>query len=426
MALLARKENAEDEATLNTFGISAFDLVVVNLYPFAKDPSVELIDVGGPSMLRAAAKNHARITVLCDPQDYLVVQKEENTLALRKNLAAKVFAHVSAYDNMIARWLGNTIGASQIGAHGELVQELRYGENPQQKGFWYKDLSSREGLQDAQILQGKPLSYNNILDLTAAIECIREFTKAPTVVAVKHTNPCGVASGATLSEATAKCIAADKKSIFGGIVATNKPLDEDSVEQLSVLFLECVVAPEIDEKAKTKLKEKKNLRVLLWPNMMQAKSSLRQITVPGGYLVQDVDKVETEWSPSWQVIGETPTPKDKEDLLFAWKVCAHLKSNAIALAKNEQTVGLGMGQVNRVDAVEHAIYRWQRDHKNVETPVLASDAFFPFADSIQIMAEAGIRFLIQPGGSVRDEEVFQAVIKAGMGMIITGQRHFKH
>lgn len=434
MALLAREGNAEDTAVLHEYGIEAFDLVVGNLYPFESAPSVEKIDIGGPSFLRSASKNFERITVLCDPADYgRVLEKPEGlTLEDRRQLAAKVFAHTSAYDAMISRHFAgdSALDFRDYGLGGEHVKALRYGENPQQKAAWFRIRGERSGLHQARILQGKELSYNNLIDLEAAIATVREFSSTPnrlsTCVAVKHNSPCGVARSSNPAKAAELAIAADSQSVFGGIVAMDFKLDVPVAEIVTGLFLECVVAPDLTREAAVVLSKKKNLRVLIWPELTERSETFRYRSISGGFLVQTADQVESEWSESWRVIGEAPSEQIRQDLLFAWQVCAHLKSNAIAITRNSQTLGLGMGQVNRVDAVENAISRMRRFHKNTNGAVLASDAFFPFADSIDLICEAGIQYIIQPGGSVKDEEVIARAKEKGLTMVLTGRRHFAH
>ena len=430
MALLARADHADDQEALREYGIEAFDLVIGNLYPFETSPSVEFIDVGGPSFLRAAAKNYERITVICDPNDYgrVLENPDGSSLDDRQSFAAKVFAHTSAYDAMIAKHFAGEreLDFRDHGLGGEHVRALRYGENPQQRAAWFRVRGETAGLHQAQILQGKELSYNNIVDLEAAISTVREFVDAPTCVAVKHNSPCGVASEREPSQAVKLAIEADPQSVFGGIIAVNFSLDRAAAEILSGLFLECIVAPEITRDAAVILSKKKNLRVLEWPRLNEKRGSFQYRSVSGGFLVQTKDVVESEWLNEWRLIGPLPNEKTKRDLLFAWRACAHLKSNAIAIAENSQTLGLGMGQVNRVDAVEHAIARMRRFHPGRAGAVIASDAFFPFTDAIDRIREAGIQFIIQPGGSVKDEEVIARVNENGLTMVLTGRRHFVH
>lgn len=433
MRLLARSYVAEDFSLLREQGLEPFDLVLVNLYPFeeklslglSESEQIEFIDIGGPSLLRAAAKSFERLAVICDPCDYAVAaEKGLGDLAWRKHLAAKVFAHVSSYDGMIARHLGAEISAPEYSWPGCLQQALRYGENPQQRAVWVRERGAEHGLHEAQILQGKELSYNNLLDLDAAVQAVQDHG-GPAAVAVKHTNPCGVGRHRETFEALNLALKADPVSVFGGIVALNRPIDEREAEALSGIFLECVISPQVTLAARRILSKKANLRVLEWPGLATPIASDRVRTILGGALVQQADQVES-WQAQWKILGEAPSSKVKADLEMAWKVVARLKSNAIALVSNGQTVGLGMGQVNRVDAVIQAIRRWHEFHADKKDVVLASDAFFPFPDSIDEIARAGIQWVIQPGGSMRDAEVFARAKESGLNMVITGQRHFLH
>lgn len=429
MSLLARQYDQDDMALLKENNLLPFDLVVGNLYPFEEALKenlddrelTEYIDIGGPCLLRAAAKNFETITVVCDPSDYSAVLQGN---ADRKQLASKVFAHVSTYDAMIAREL-NPVAGKDFSLGGKLVEELRYGENPQQKAFWYRTPGTKGGLHETQVLQGKQLSYNNIVDLEAASRTLIEFD-GPCMVGVKHANPCGVGVGTTGFDAAKKCVASDPVSIFGGIIAFNQTVDAEIAKLLENIFLECIVAPDFHDHAMDLFKKKKNLRLLKWKDISAKDSAMEVKTVRGGFLVQTADDIG-QWNPEWKVIGEAPSPNMKNDLMFAWRVCAHLKSNAIAIAGGGQTLGLGMGQVNRVEAVEHAIQRMHSHHKDFRgDAVLASDAFFPFADSIEKINSAGIRWVIQPGGSVRDEEVIAKARECGINMVLTGVRHFYH
>ena len=432
MALLARTDNAEDTQLLKKYGVDPIDLVIVNLYPFEdalkkqlpEGDLIEFIDIGGPSMLRSAAKSFARIAVVCDPRDYQwIQQKEKLTFSDHKKLAAKVFAHTAAYDSMIANTLANQ-DLEHFCLGGEMISGLRYGENPQQKAVWYRQKGQDTGLHRASILQGKELSYNNILDLEAACATLREFSE-PCTVAVKHNNPCGVGLGVDGRESVERAFAADPVSVFGGIVAINVAVDAIMAEQLNKVFLECVIAPKIDSSAVAVFSKKKNLRILEWPEMKQQKSSTQIKSVSGGFLVQTADEVQA-WDESWQCLREKPNEEIRDAIALAWKVCANLKSNAIAIASSRQTLGMGMGQVNRVDAVEQAIGRMNQHHPGQKNIALASDAFFPFADSIEHIARAGIRWVVQPGGSVRDEEVINRADQLGVNLVMTGRRHFRH
>lgn len=436
MALLSREGNAEDERLMREEELEPFDLIIVNLYPFEqtlqrKPPQAELIeniDIGGPSLLRGAAKNFARLTVVVDPEDYKhLAEMKEVTLAERQRLSAKAFAHCSSYDAMISQALAGEL-FPQFSLGGSIVQELRYGENPHQAARWYRRRGAPGGWHEAKILQGKELSYNNLLDLESALGLARGF-EGPSAVAVKHNNPCGAASGAMLEEAVAKCVSSDPISVFGGIIAVNEEFTGGAAEVLSKVFLECIVAPKFSSQALEILGKKKNLRLLEWSGMNRRDEFWKIQTIQGGFLVQQTDKVQL-WNSEWKILGETPSPSVRADLGFAWATCAQLKSNAIAIAGDLQTLGLGMGQVNRVDAVALAIERMQKFHPEgklaASPPVLASDAFFPFSDSIELIHQAGIRWVIQPGGSVRDEEVFARAKELGVNLVLTGRRHFRH
>ncbi len=432
MSLLARTYDPDDMALLKKEGLTPFDLVIGNLYPFEKSleenlderEQAEYIDIGGPCLLRAAAKSYESITVICDPQDYQWIEKKTLSLDERRKLAAKVFVHVSSYDAMISQHLGMPL-EKDFSLGGALVDKLRYGENPQQEAYWYRSKGDKDGLHTAQFLHGKQLSFNNIVDLDAAVKTLQEFEE-PCVVGVKHNNPCGVAVAKSGLEALKKAIAADPISIFGGIVAVNVDVSLDMAKELDKIFLECIVAPSFSGEALDVLKKKKNLRLLEWKNIRKRKSQLEVKSVQGGILVQTSDVVGS-WDDKWKVVGEMPSEALRSDLLFTWKVCAHLKSNAIAIGSNGQTLGLGMGQVNRVEAVDHAVGRMKLHHGNIGGHlVLASDAFFPFADSMERIHAAGIKWVIQPGGSMRDEEVLSKAAACGITVILTGRRHFYH
>jgi phosphoribosylaminoimidazolecarboxamide formyltransferase/IMP cyclohydrolase len=432
--LLARENEAEDQALLKSEGLDPFDLVIVNLYPFEDalkkgvqgDELIEFIDIGGPSLLRAAAKNFGRLAVVCDPADYSWIAQKASGGGLsvedRRKLAAKVFSHTAHYDALIAQTLDPENLADRMLA-GRVVQELRYGENPQQKAWWMENPGAAGGLQAAEILHGKPLSYNNLLDLDAAISALQEFSR-PAAVAVKHTNPCGVGTAETIAQAVQRSLNADPVSVFGGIVAINRPVDSFAAEDLSKIFLECIAAPDFSSDALDKLKRKKDLR-LLKLDLKKTAEPVSFRTIQGGYLLQSKDQVNEDFG-NWQIIGESPSPEIRADLMMAWKVCAHLKSNAIAIAAAGETLGLGMGQVNRVDAVEQAIARMHKHHPGRKNAVLASDAFFPFPDSIELIANAGIRWVIQPGGSIRDELVISRAKELHVNMVLTKMRHFRH
>ena len=431
MPILGRVGVAEDEALLKKENLQPFDLVIVNLYPFEQTlmkggsttEMIEVIDIGGPSLLRASSKNFERIAVVCDPSDYQMISDAKTlTPEDRRKLAAKAFFHVSSYDAMIGNYL-NPEPNREFSLGGVSVQKLRYGENPHQPGYWYKTKGRRIGWDQAKVLQGKELSYNNLLDLDAARHTALEFSK-PCAVAVKHNNPCGVVTATSVTDAVARCLKADPVSVFGGIIAVNGTIDTSAAELLADIFLECIVAPEFSASAREIFSKKKNLRLLEWRQMGEREKTWRLQTIQGGFLVQAPDIVE-EWSKNWQVVGSAPSPEIQDDLEMAWRVCAHLKSNAIAIVEQGSTLGMGMGQVNRVDAVSHAIERMRKFHQP-RVPVLASDAFFPFPDSISMIADAGIRWVIQPGGSVKDQDVLNQAQKLGVNVILTGVRHFRH
>ncbi len=429
MGLLARKDHEEDLITLKKFNAEFFDIVIGNLYDFeaglkqnnSEDQQIELIDIGGPSFLRSAAKSFQRIAVVCDPEDYILL-KTPTTLVQRKYLAAKVFRHTSYYDSQIAQWLSEEMMAEHSFGTKK-IDELRYGENPQQKAYWLR--SEDAGMHNAKILQGKALSYNNILDLDAAVRTVLEF-KTPAVVCVKHTNPCGASSAATIHEAAQNAIKADPVSVFGGIVACNRTVTKEVAELFNTIFLECVIAPGFSDEALKLFAKKKNLRVLSWMDMVNFKSNkLLLRSIAGGYLAQAPDQIDADIS-NWIIHGEPPNSDIMNSLVFAWKVCAHLKSNAIAVVSEMTTVGLGMGQVNRIDAVEQAFKRQKNFHPHAKDLVVASDAFFPFPDSIEAIHAQGAKWIVQPGGSIKDEEVISKAKQLGVTILVTGQRHFKH
>lgn len=426
MALLARDGVEDDFSLLKEYEIAPFDLLVVNLYPFSKKKAegvegaelVEFIDVGGPSMIRAGAKNFSRLVTLTSPDDYRLLEEGRfQEIEVRKELAGKAFKHLSEYDAEVFSWMLEVETCSK---------SLRYGENPHQEAKWLFD-TKVEGLHQAKILQGKELSFNNLVDLTAAVESLALFT-SPTVVSVKHNNPCGIGTGENIEGALEKSLKADPMSVFGGIIALNEELNEACAKQLVTMFLECIIAPTVSEEAKKILATKKNLRVLEWGPLKDGYRPERDTKrLSGGVAEQTVDSMKTVFSEWKQVSGDHPDSQTVEALEFSWKTVGRLKSNAIAVCGQEMTLGLGMGQVNRVDAVKSSIERWQAFHENYEGPVvLASDAFFPFSDSIELIAEAGIKWVVQPGGSIKDEAVIAKAKDLGVGMFFTGERHFLH
>lgn len=441
LPLLARLNNSQDEEELKQRKLSHFDLVICNLYPFdemTKDnekEQIELIDVGGPSLLRASAKNFEKITVVCDPKDYHLLE-DSLSLEQRRSLAVKTFYHLSIYDSKIAQYfqqrMDPRLAPAKTGIQhtlpyiqqGSFFKKLRYGENPNQTACWYIN-SKISGLHQSEILQGKELSFNNILDIQSALNTLREFQE-PAFVGVKHNNPCGVALADSLETAIEKGLKADPLSIFGGTVALNKKVSLESAVQLNSCFLECIIAPDYSETALNLLSKKKNLRILKWPNLLNSSKENLIYTIDGGFLVQTADQVHINWK-TFKLEGQEPTAMIKRDLEIAWKACAHLKSNAIALVSQGQTVGLGMGQVDRVTAVNLAVERLKKHHANISSPiVMASDGFFPFEDSIKKASAEGIKWVIQPGGSIRDSSVIETARALSVHMVLTGCRHFRH
>ncbi|HET7521764.1 MAG TPA: bifunctional phosphoribosylaminoimidazolecarboxamide formyltransferase/IMP cyclohydrolase [Bacillales bacterium] len=438
--LLAIRNNDEHVQQLQEHGIEPIDLVVVNLYPFREtiakpdvtfEDAIENIDIGGPSMLRAAAKNHGDVTVVVDPSDYGVVLEELKTAGTvgretRRKLAAKVFRHTAAYDALIANYLTEQVGEEfpeQLTLTYEKKQDLRYGENPHQQAAFYKEpLGSANSIAQANQLHGKELSYNNINDANAALRMINEFTE-PAAVAVKHMNPCGIGVGETLFEAFGRAYEADPVSIFGGIVAVNREVDESVATKLKEIFLEIIIAPSFSEEARELLTKKKNLR-LLEIDMSGEAAAEKQLTgVRGGLLVQDEDRYGLEQAKVSVATKREPTEEEWKALELAWKIVKHVKSNAIVLTNAVQTVGIGAGQMNRVGAAEIAI---EQAAEKIEGAVMASDAFFPMDDTVEAAGKAGIKAIIQPGGSIRDEDSIKKADEYGIAMVFTGVRHFKH
>lgn len=442
--LLAVRDNPVHLQQMNEQEIEPIDLVIVNLYPFketiskpsvAFSEAIENIDIGGPSMLRSAAKNHAYVTAVVDAADYEAVLAEwkangNTALETRQRLAAKVFRHTAAYDAMISRYLSQQVGETMPESYTvtyEKVMDMRYGENPHQAAAFYAEpLAGKNSIAKAEQLHGKELSYNNINDADAALAIVREFTE-PAVVAIKHTNPCGVGIGSTIAEAYRKAYEADPVSIFGGIVAANRTIDGETAQMLREIFLEIVLAPDFTEEALEILKEKKNLRLLRLDVMSEAgstqESQLRMAPVVGGALVQEYDRKQIALEDLQTVTERQPTQEELEQLLFSWKVVKHVKSNAIVLARDNMTVGVGAGQMNRVGSARIAI---EQAGERAQGAVLASDAFFPMPDTVEEAAKAGITAIIQPGGSIRDQESIDACNRYGIAMVFTGVRHFKH
>lgn len=428
------KDTPAHLAQLAQHGIGLIHVVAVNLYPFqetiAKGASlaeaVEQIDIGGPAMVRAAAKNFQRVTVIVRPAQYGAIlaelrEKGEVSEELRRRLAWEAFAHTAAYDQAIAAYLAGDGAVLAITA--EKVQDLRYGENPVQTAALYRVADSMGTLAAGRQLQGKELSYNNWMDMDAAWGAVQEFS-APACVIVKHTNPCGAAVGEDLLTAYQKALAGDPVSAFGGIVACNREVDAAVAEAMTKHFFEVIAAPSFTDEAQSILAQKKNLRLFVVPSRDGERQPRKQIrTIEGGYLVQDWDLGITP-PQEWQVVtSQAPSPQDLEELEFAWRVVKHVKSNAIVVAKGGQVLGVGAGQMNRVGAAKIAL---EQAGENAKGAYLASDAFFPFPDTVEAAAEAGIRAIIQPGGSIRDRESIAAANAAGIIMVFTGRRHFKH
>jgi phosphoribosylaminoimidazolecarboxamide formyltransferase/IMP cyclohydrolase len=451
--LLAIRGNKDHDAALAKHGIAAIDLLVVNLYPFeatvAKgapfDACIENIDIGGPAMIRAAAKNHNDVAVIVEPDDYKAVLAElsqqggATTLGLRKKLAAKAYARTAAYDAAISNWFADTLhdAAPDYRAFGgKLAEALRYGENPHQSAAFYRAPGQRFGVASARQVQGKQLSYNNINDTDAAYECVAEFDPKRTAacVIVKHANPCGVAEGDTLLDAYHKALACDPTSAFGGIVALNRTLDADAAKAITDIFTELIIAPDASDDAIKIIAAKKNLRLLLAGGLPDPRSAgLTVKSVAGGLLVQSRDNAVVDDMQLKVVTRRAPSDAELADLRFAFRIAKHVKSNTIVYAKDRATVGIGAGQMSRVDAARIAARKAEdmaKESKLVATPtkgsVVASDAFFPFADGLLVAIEAGATAVIQPGGSMRDDEVIKAADDHNVAMVFTGTRHFRH
>lgn len=445
--LLAMRDNPEHMKQIEELNITPIDIVVVNLYPFkqtilkegvTREDAIENIDIGGPTMLRSAAKNYQDVAVVVDPEDYTIVlgelkNKGNVSLETKFYLCSKVFEHTAQYDTLISTYMRKERKEDNfpqtLSLTFEKVQDMRYGENPHQKAAFYKEIGSAKGcLTNAKQLHGKELSFNNINDTNGALELLKEFTE-PTVVACKHANPCGVGSGETIYDAYLKAYEADPVSIFGGIVVSNREIDKQTAEEINKIFVEIVVAPSYSDQAIEVLTQKKNIRVLVLEDILekQGKYAYDLKKVSGGLLIQDIDN---------QLIGEElqvvtkrkPSEKEMEDLLFAWKVVKYAKSNGISIAKDKQSLGVGPGQVNRiwacVQAIDHGKEHLGEDC--LKGASLASDAFFPFPDCVEAAAKAGITAIIQPGGSIRDQQSIDACNEHGIAMVFTGMRHFRH
>ncbi len=449
--LLAIRDDAAHAASMKDHGIAPIDLLVVNLYPFeatvqkgaAFEDCIENVDIGGPAMIRAAAKNHNDVAVVVETDDYARVLDElkahggATTLALRKALAQKAYARTAAYDAAISNWFANELGETAPAYRafgGKLSQALRYGENPHQSAAFYRAPEQRFGVATARQAQGKQLSYNNINDTDAAYECVAEFQQGPACVIVKHANPCGVAEGASLMEAYRKALACDPTSAFGGIVALNGTLNAETARTITEIFTEVIIAPDATEKAVSIIGAKKNLRLLLAGGLPDPRAKgLTVKSVAGGLLVQSRDNAVVDEMQLKVVTKRAPTDAELADLRFAFRVAKHVKSNTIVYAKDRATVGIGAGQMSRVDAARIAARKAEdaaREQK-LSAPltkgsVVASDAFFPFADGLLVAIEAGATAVIQPGGSVRDDEVIKAADEHSVAMVFTGTRHFRH
>jgi len=449
--LLARRDKPDHLAAAKQHGIALIDLVVVNLYPFEQtvakphvefEEAIENIDIGGPSMLRSAAKNHASVTVVCDPDDYGAVlsalHNPEQLAVLRRKLALKVFQRTGRYDTAIATYLERQQAEPDLAALAgfpstyagswKKAQDLRYGENPHQKAALYGTFH-----EHFRQLQGKELSYNNILDITAATYLIGEFER-PTVAILKHTNPCGVASADTLLDAWHKAYATDRQAPFGGIIVVNQTLGADLAEQIKEIFTEVIIAPRFSDEALAIFAKKKNLRLMVavsgspsTGSGLEVASDLQEIrSVVGGVLVQDRDRTLGNVKEFRVVTKRQPTPEEWAAMMFGWKVCKHVKSNAIVYCRGEQTLGVGAGQMARVDSSRIAVWKAGEAKLDLKGSVVASEALFPFADGLLAAADAGATAAIQPGGAVRDEEVIKAADERGMAMVFTAIRHFKH
>ncbi|MBL0374131.1 bifunctional phosphoribosylaminoimidazolecarboxamide formyltransferase/IMP cyclohydrolase [Rhizobium sp. KVB221] len=450
--LLAIRDDAEHRAAMKAHGISSIDLAVINLYPFEEvrargedyAESVENIDIGGPAMIRASAKNHAYVTVLTDPSDYQAVidllgKGATVPYAFRQRMAQKAYARTAAYDTAISNWLAEDLAIDTpayrtIG--GVLREEMRYGENPHQKAAFYVTGDTRPGVSNATLLQGKQLSYNNINDTDAAFELVAEFTpeKGPACAIIKHANPCGVATGGTLRDAYLKALACDSTSAFGGIVALNSLLDAETATEIVKLFTEVIIAPDVTEDAKAIIAKKANLRLLVTGGLPDPRAAgLTAKTVSGGLLVQTRDNGMIEDIDLKVVTKRAPTAQELEDLKFAYKVAKHVKSNAIVYAKDGQTAGIGAGQMSRVDSARIAGIKAEEAAKTAGWAVpltkgsaAASEAFLPFADGLLSIVGAGATAVIQPGGSMRDQDVIDAANEHNVAMVFTGMRHFRH
>ena len=445
--LLSIRDNKNHVQSQEEHGIGDIDLIIVNLYPFEEtiksreneELCIENIDIGGPAMLRSAAKNHRFVTVVTDINDYDELINEINknngstTLELRKKLAAKTFSTTAYYDSLISNWFHrNTEKPIQkFSTSAELSSTLRYGENPHQSAGLYKSSMQQSGIPHAKLLQGKELSYNNINDADAALQLIKEFDEdTPSVAIIKHANPCGVASGSSLCEAYKKAFSCDTTSAFGGIIALNQTIDKETASEIIKIFTEVIIAPDVSDEAKEVFKSKNNLRVLTLSSVHKNNNSQNYKSIEGGILVQSNDEANTTKSDLKVVTEKKPSDDEIDDMLFAFKVCKHVKSNAIIYVKNKKTIGIGAGQMSRVDSAKIASQKnsemEKSDDNSLKNSVVASDAFFPFADGLLVTISSGAKAVIQPGGSVKDDEVITAANEAGISMVFTGKRHFRH
>lgn len=438
--ILAKRDNAEHMQAMQEHGIEPIDLVVVNLYPFAEtvmkpgateDLIVENIDIGGPAMVRAAAKNFKDVAIVVDPTDYPIILEELHTnnselsLATRARLMQKAFAHTAYYDSMIANYFNKERAfTNQLSFGYSKITDLRYGENPHQKAAFYRDPFINEtSIATAEIIQGKQLSYNNIMDADATLRMIRDFTDRPTAVVVKHSNPCGIAQADDINTAFTRAYEADAKSAFGGIIAMNETCTAEIAEYLNKVFVEVVLAPDYTAEALTLFAKKPNVRLLKLGALTPIRHDWETRQIAGGVLVQETNKHNLTAVEMRVVTTTTPNQQQLADLMFAWKVCKHVKSNAVVLVKDDVTVSIGMGQTSRVDAVQQAI--WKAGDK-AKGCVLASEAFFPFRDSIDEIAPTGVTAIIQPGGSIKDKDVIAAANEHKVPMVFTGVRSFLH
>lgn len=451
--LLAIRDDADHVEAMKAHGIEAIDLSVINLYPFEEvrakggdyPTTVENIDIGGPAMIRASAKNHAYVTVVTDPSDYpalveaLQADDGQTSYALRQTFAAKAYARTAAYDAVISNWFAEALAIETpdyraIG--GALKEKMRYGENPHQSAGFYLTGEKRPGVSTATLLQGKQLSYNNINDTDAAYELVAEFLpeNAPAVAIIKHANPCGVATGPTLAEAYRRALACDSVSAFGGVIALNRTLDAETAEEIVKLFTEVIIAPDVTEEAKSIIARKPNLRLLAAGGLPDPRATgITAKTVSGGLLVQSRDNGMVEDLELKVVTKRVPTPQELEDMKFAFKIAKHVKSNAVIYAKDGQTAGIGAGQMSRVDSARIAAQKAEDAAKALglvepltRGSAVASEAFYPFADGLLAAIAAGATAVIQPGGSMRDQDVIDAANEHNVAMVFTGMRHFRH